>query len=92
QMYGERPGELLKDDDWKTVRRMFEETGLEIYRSRDLIEVPTRIPTEKEQRMENFRLRVNELLELARTKFWDTMERGDEDRVRYLIVDLEKVV
>ncbi|KAI1288822.1 hypothetical protein EDD11_009644, partial [Mortierella claussenii] len=38
QMYGERPGELLKDDDWKAFRRMFEETGLEIYRSRELIE------------------------------------------------------
>ena len=45
--------------------RMLEESDKEVYRSRKLIEVPATEPIEEEHRTESFRLKVNELLELA---------------------------
>ena len=52
-------GDIFKDVG------MLEGSGKDVYRSRKLIEVPAMEPTKEEHRTENFRLKVNELLELA---------------------------
>ena len=69
---------------------MLEESDKEVYRSRKLIEVPATEPIEEEHRTESFRLKVNELLELARSKFWEALERGDEDGVSLIRVPCAK--
>ena len=91
-LFGNDGNNLLTDEVWLTYRRMYNESGMDVYRSRELIEVPVRVPTEEEQNTERFRLKVNELLELARSKFWDKMEQGDEGGMRALIGDLERIL
>ncbi|CAB4404590.1 unnamed protein product [Rhizophagus irregularis] len=65
-MYGNT--KLLTANVWKMFQGMFEESGFEVYESRE--SVITFVQTEKQKEVENRRLTVAELTERVRDKYW----------------------
>ncbi|KAF9998379.1 hypothetical protein BGZ80_006798, partial [Entomortierella chlamydospora] len=64
---------------WKAFQQMFEENGVLVYQSREMVEIPVHEPTEKERGSEIRRLKVNELMERVRDKFWAVENIGDAE-------------
>ena len=55
---------------------MFDETGMEVYRSRTQVEIPMPVETEEERKQNMYRLKANGLLENVRNGFWIAMDRA----------------
>ncbi|KAG0061471.1 hypothetical protein BGZ92_006474, partial [Podila epicladia] len=60
-LFGDHEQPFLSDDAWKTFQHMFEESGMEVYQSRERVEVPMPIMTPDERIAEAYRLKFNEL-------------------------------
>jgi hypothetical protein len=84
-MYGNT--KLLTADVWKMFQGMFEESGFEVYESRE--SVITFVQTEKQKEVENRRLTVAELTERVRDRYWRVEEMGDVRRTEAFISMLE---
>ncbi|CAB5153416.1 unnamed protein product [Rhizophagus irregularis] len=84
-MYGNT--KLLTADVWRMFQEMFEESGFEIYESRE--SVITFIQTEQQKEVENRRLTVAELTERVRDRYWRVEEMGDAKRTEAFISMLE---
>ena len=84
------PEKLLTIEDWRNFQHMFDESGLDVYRSRELVEVPVHIETEEEKKQEMYRLKANALLENVRNGFWRTMDRGEDVDIEQFIDDLAR--
>lgn len=83
-MYGNK---LLTADVWQTFRKIFEESGFEVYESREsFIEY---VQTEQQKNAENRRLAVAELTERIRDRYWCVEEMGDVKRTQTFISTLE---
>jgi hypothetical protein len=82
------PEQLLTAEDWKKFQQMFDESGLDVYRSRELVEAPVHIETEEERQQTRYKLKANALLENVRNGFWRAMERGDSSGIEQFIEDL----
>jgi len=86
-MYGNK---LLTIDVWQTFRDMFEESGFEVYESREsFIEY---VQTVQQESAENRRLAVAELTERIRDQYWSVEEIGDVDRTQSFISMLQDSV
>ena len=86
-MYGNK---LLTTDVWQMFRDMFEESGFEVYESREsFIEY---VQTEQQESAENRRLAVAELTERIRDRYWSVEEIGDVDRTQSFISMLQDSV
>ena len=84
-MYGST--KLLTADIWRMFQVMFEESGYEIYESREsVIEI---VQTEKQKEAENRRITVAELTERIRDKYWRVEEMGDVRKTESFITTLE---
>ena len=71
-------------------RKIFEESGFEVYESREsFIEY---IQTEKQKNAENRRIAVGELTERVRDRYWRVEEIGDAKRMQFYISMLEASV
>ena len=86
-LYGNK---LLTADVWSMFREMFEESGFEVYESREsFIEYAQ---TEQQKGAEHRRLVVAELTERMRDRYWCVEEAGDINRVETFISMLEASV
>jgi len=86
-LYGNK---LLTADVWSMFREMFEESGFEVYESREsFIEYAQ---TEQQKGAEHRRLVVAELTERMRDRYWYVEEAGDVNRVETFISMLEASV
>ena len=86
-MYGNK---LLTADTWQMFHKIFEESGFEIYESREsFIEY---VQTEQQKSTENRRLAVAELTERMRDRYWRVEEMGDIERTQSFISTLESSV
>jgi hypothetical protein len=84
-MYGNL--KLLTTNVWRMFQGMFEESGFEIYESREtVIEF---IPTEQQKEAENRRLTVAELTERVRDRYWRVEEMDNVMRTEAFISMLE---
>jgi hypothetical protein len=84
-MYGNL--KLLTTNVWRMFQGMFEESGFEIYETREtVIEF---MPTEQQKEAENRRLTVAELTERVRDRYWRVEEMGDVMRTEAFISMLE---
>ena len=71
-------------------REIFEESGFEVYESREsFIEY---VQIEQQERAENRRLAVAELTERIRDRYWSVEEMGDVDRTQSFISMLQDSV
>lgn len=84
------PEKLITIQHWREFQHMFDETGLDVYRSRELVEVPARMETEEEKKEMMYRLKANALLENVRNGFWRTMDRGEDIDIEQFIDDLAR--
>ena len=84
-MYGN--SKLLTTDTWKIFQGMFEESGFEVYESREL--VIEFVQSEQQKEVENRRLTVAELTERVRDRYWKVEEMGDAKRTEVFISMLE---
>jgi len=84
-MYGNT--KLLTTDVWKRFQEMFEESGFEIYESREL--VIEFAQTEQQKEAEKRRLTVTEITERVHDKYWRIEETGDVNRTEAFISMLE---
>lgn len=66
--------------------------GSHHYQSRELIEVPIPIMTPEETKTDVRRLKVNELLERARSTHWEKVHDGSEEGTALIIEALERPV
>lgn len=66
---------------------MIDERGLEVYRSRETIEVLVRAETEEERQQTMYKWKANALLENVQNGIWRAMEHGDETFIEQFIVD-----
>ncbi|PKY23585.1 hypothetical protein RhiirB3_437841 [Rhizophagus irregularis] len=87
-MYGNT--KLLTADVWKMFQEMFEESGFEVYESRE--SVITFVQTEKQKDIENRRLTVAELTERVRDRYWRVEEMGNVRRTEAYISMLESSI
>ena len=77
--------DILTPEVWRSFQHTFEESGLEIYQSRGLVEVVEARQTEAERGAERRRLAINELFELARDQYYRLEENGNvEDVTRFI--------
>ena len=84
-MYGNL--KLLTTNVWRMFQGMFEESGFEIYETREtVIEF---MPTEQQKEAKNRRLTVAELTERVRDRYWRVEEMGDVIRTEAFISMLE---
>jgi len=83
------PEKLITLEHWLKFQHMFDETGMEVYRSRELVEIPVHVETEEERKQLMYQLQANALLESVRNGFWRAMDRGDDDDIKHFIEDLE---
>jgi hypothetical protein len=83
-------GVLITTNDWKNFRHMFEELGMEVYQTREWVQVPVVVETEEERKLAAYRLRANELLENLRNAFWKAMDSGEEESIQEYLGDLER--
>src|SRR5215213_5582279 len=73
-MYGNK---LLTADVWKMFHEIFQESGFEVYESREsFIEY---VQTEQQKSAENRRIAVGELTERVRDRYWRVEEKGDAE-------------
>ncbi|RGB41263.1 hypothetical protein C1646_810793 [Rhizophagus diaphanus] len=84
-MYGNT--KLLTTNVWRNFQEMFEESGFEVYESRESVIVF--VQTEHQKEAENRRLTVYELTERVRDKYWRVEEMGDVKRTETFISMLE---
>lgn len=83
-LYGNK---LLTIDVWRMFREMFEESGFEVYESREsFIEY---VQTEQQKGAEHRRLAVAELTERVRDRYWSVEETGDVERIETFVSMLE---
>uniref|UniRef100_U9TK48 MULE transposase domain-containing protein n=1 Tax=Rhizophagus irregularis (strain DAOM 181602 / DAOM 197198 / MUCL 43194) TaxID=747089 RepID=U9TK48_RHIID len=83
-MYGNK---LLTTDVWQMFREIFEESGFEVYESREsFIEY---VQTEQQKNAENRRIAVGELTERMRDRYWRVEEMGDVEKTQSFISMLE---
>lgn len=86
-MYGNK---LLTADVWKMFHEIFQESGFEVYESREsFIEY---VQTEQQKSTENRRIAVGELTERMRDRYWRVEEKGDAERTQSFISMLETSV
>ncbi|CAB4438152.1 unnamed protein product [Rhizophagus irregularis] len=86
-MYGNK---LLTTDVWQMFREIFEESGFEVYESREsFIEY---VQTEQQKNAENRRIAVGELTERMRDRYWRVEEMGDVEKTQSFISMLEASV
>ena len=86
-MYGNK---LLTADVWKMFHKIFQESGFEVYESREsFIEY---IQTEQQKSAKNRRIAVGELTERMRDRYWHVEEKGDAERTQSFISMLETSV
>jgi hypothetical protein len=86
--YTSPAGALITTNDWKHFQHMFEELGMEVYQTREWVQVPVVVETE-ERKLAAYRLRANELLENLRNEFWKAVDSGKEEGIREYLGDLE---
>jgi hypothetical protein len=83
-LYGNK---LLTADVWRTFQEIFEESGFEVYESREsFIEC---VRTEKQKGAEHRRLTVAELTERVRDRYYSVEETGDVERIENFVSMLE---
>jgi hypothetical protein len=86
-MYGNK---LLTPDVWQTFCEIFEESGFEVYESREsFIEY---VQTEQQKSAEDRRIAVGELTERMCDRYWRVEEMGDTERMKSFISILEASV
>ncbi|CAB4382779.1 unnamed protein product [Rhizophagus irregularis] len=86
-MYGNK---LLTTNVWQIFRKIFEESGFEVYESREsFIEY---VQTEQQKNAENRRIAVGELTERIRDRYWRVEEMGDVEKTQSFISILEASV
>ncbi|CAB5152408.1 unnamed protein product [Rhizophagus irregularis] len=86
-MYGNK---LLTSDVWQIFREIFEESGFEVYESREsFIEY---VQTEQQKRAKDRRIAVGELTERMRDRYWHVEEIGDAERTQSFISMLKATV
>jgi hypothetical protein len=86
-MYG---NELLTAEVWQKFREMFEESGFQVYESREtFIEF---VQTEQQKSAENRKIALGELTERMRDKYWRVEEMGDTANTQSFISMLEASV
>jgi len=76
-IYGDT--KLLTVNAWKAFQELFEESGFEVYESRELVITDAPKQTEEEKKTENRRLYVNELSERLRDRYYRAEEKGSAD-------------
>jgi hypothetical protein len=79
---------LLTADAWQMFQEIFEESGFEIYQSRELVMVENSEQTEEERRAEKRRLGVYEIIEKLRDKYFQ-VEEGSAGRAEAFVKKLE---
>jgi len=86
-MYGNK---LLTSDVWQMFHEIFEESGFEVYESREtFVEY---IQTEQQKSAENRKIAVGELTERMRDMYWRVEEMGDAEKTQSFISTLEASV
>ncbi|CAG8704129.1 4555_t:CDS:1, partial [Ambispora gerdemannii] len=75
---------------WRDFQETFEEGGLEVYQSRSLMEIPHQLEIETVE--EHNRLKMNELFERARNRYYNFVDQGDIEEVKKFIEHLEEVL
>ena len=86
-MYGNK---LLTPDVWQMFREIFEESGFEVYESRELfIEY---VQTEQQKSAEDRRIAVSELTERMRDRYYRVEETGNAEWTQSFISMLEASV
>ena len=84
-MYGNV--KLLTADAWRAFQRIFEESGFEVYESRE--QVIEFMQTEQQKEAECRRLTVAELTERVRDRYWRVEETGNVERTEAFVSMLE---
>ncbi|GBC05795.1 hypothetical protein RclHR1_06420018 [Rhizophagus clarus] len=81
---------LLTAEVWQMFHKIFEESGFEVYESREsFIEY---IQTKQQKGAENQKIAVSELTKRMRDRYWHVEEMGDAERTQSFISMLEASV
>ncbi|KAF8950179.1 hypothetical protein BGZ46_004691 [Entomortierella lignicola] len=80
------PNKFLTSEVWIAFQRIFQENGLSVYEKRQVVEIPTVQPTEEDVATETRRLKVNELMERVRDRFWEVEEKGNVEASTIVIL------
>jgi hypothetical protein len=78
---------LLTTDVWRMFQKIFEESGFEVYKHREL--VIEFIQTEQQKKAKGWKLTVFELTERVCDRYWSVEEGGDVERTKAFIFTLE---
>lgn len=78
-MYGNK---LLTSNVWKAFQEMFEESGFEIYESRESF--MEYVQTEQRKEAETRRIAVTALIERVRDRYWNVEETGNVERFAHI--------
>jgi hypothetical protein len=88
QCFGSTQSKLLTAGAWMVFHHMFEENGILVYQSRELIEIPIQDQTEEQRGTEIRRLKVAEIMERVRDRFWAVENTGDAEASTAFIANL----
>ena len=83
--------DILTPEVWRSFQDTFEESGLEVYQSRSLVEIP-QPHAETKKVAEKNRLMMNELFERARDQYYSLMDKGDMEEVAKFVERLGNVL
>jgi len=83
--------DILTPEVWRSFQDTFEESGLKVYQSRGLVEIP-QPHAETEKVAEKNRLTMNELFERARDQYYSLTNKGDMEEVAKFVKHLGNVL
>jgi hypothetical protein len=83
---------LLTVSTWHSFQLMFEESGFEMYAHREYVEIPKVKPTQAEKDVEHLRVRVEELNERLRDKYFSMLERKSVEESTQFVSCLEETL
>ena len=86
QIYGAT--KILTAEKWASFQNLFEESGFEIYQSRERVEVEE-IQSESVREAEARQERLSEMLERARNQYWRIEEEGNAEMANNYVRNLE---
>lgn len=89
-MFGQN--KLLTDSVWQFFQHMFQESGYEVYEHRERVTAPQHQQTQAERDAEHLRVRVEEINERVRDKYFSILEAGNIEKSAEFLGHLEATV
>ncbi|CAG8733796.1 4605_t:CDS:1 [Gigaspora rosea] len=82
---------ILIPEAWENFQKTFEESGIEVYQTRGIVEVPVIPKSSSEKAAEKSQLRMNELFERTRDCYYCLLEKNINEMSRF-VENLERIL